>query len=194
MFFPQKKWFTSIEEAECEPLAVRQLRLWNQDLLPDGRLCRFVNLHSLDIRWCNIAQLPEDIARLDKLRSLHILNLPLDTWPHWLCSMTGLRDLAIRGTDIVDIPQEIGHLVNLRKLDLSNGYFQEIPPELARLKKLKQFSASDNFLASIPDELDQLPGLTSLNFVLNIFAPAERERLKAKYNRTRLLRSRSIHV
>ncbi|KAJ4964088.1 hypothetical protein NE237_024027 [Protea cynaroides] len=116
-------------------------------------------------------QLPEDLSRLTKLKSM-ILSTAIihGKIPASIGNMTSLVDLELSGNYLVgQIPVEIGKLKNLQQLELYyNLLVGEIPFELGNLTQLIDLDLSVNLLnGKIPESLCRLPNLQVLQLYNN---------------------------
>ncbi|XP_043711524.1 receptor protein-tyrosine kinase CEPR1-like [Telopea speciosissima] len=116
-------------------------------------------------------QLPENISRLTKLKSM-ILSTAMvhGKIPPTIGNMTSLIDLELSGNYLVgQIPVEIAKLKNLQQLELYyNQLSGEIPYELGNLTQLIDLDMSVNRLnGTIPESLCKLPNLQVLQLYNN---------------------------
>ncbi|KAJ0085708.1 hypothetical protein Patl1_09197 [Pistacia atlantica] len=115
----------------------------------------------------NSWQLPENISRLTKLRSMILARCVLHgRIPPSIGNMTSLTDLELAGNYLTgQIPPEIGLLKNLQQLELFNNQHLSgtIPEELGNLTELTYLDMSVNHLRSkIPESICRLPKLRVL--------------------------------
>ncbi|XP_042491305.1 receptor protein-tyrosine kinase CEPR1-like isoform X2 [Macadamia integrifolia] len=116
-------------------------------------------------------QLPENISRLTKLKSM-ILSTAMvhGKIPPTIGNMTSLIDLELSGNYLVgQIPVEIAKLKNLQLLELYyNQLTGEIPNEFGNLTQLIDLDMSVNRLTGkIPESLCKLPNLQVLQLYNN---------------------------
>ncbi|KAJ0085301.1 hypothetical protein Patl1_08743 [Pistacia atlantica] len=120
----------------------------------------------------NSWQLPENISRLTKLRSMILATCVLHgRIPPSIGNMTSLTDLELSGNFLTNqIPPEIGLLKNLQQLEL---YYNQhlsgtIPEELGNLTELTDLDMSVNRLTGkIPESICRLPKLRVLQLYNN---------------------------
>ena len=62
--------------------------------------------------------LPDGVARLSRLRELHLRNNKLASLPSAIGKLSELRQLDLRGNPLESLPSTIGALPKLEKLDL----------------------------------------------------------------------------
>lgn len=178
------KWYHSLEEAELRPEKVRSLRLLHSELgTMTGRLRRLVRLEELSFGWCSGVELPEDIRFLAGLRTLKVLNTPIQTIPGWLSDCPRLHRLMVRGTAIAEVPASLGLLTSLEYLELGCNDLRSVPAELGNLRNLRVLSLPDNLLTCLPEDFRNLTRLHLLMLVGNRFSHDEAERIRAWYGR-----------
>ncbi|KAF5445614.1 hypothetical protein F2P56_034656 [Juglans regia] len=119
----------------------------------------------------NIWELPENISRLTKLKSMILTTCMVQgTIPTTIGDMTSLVDLELSGNYLVGrIPAEIGLLRNLKQLELYyNQLVGNIPEELGNLTELIDLDMSVNRLTgNIPESICRLPKLQVLQLYNN---------------------------
>ncbi|XP_010271555.1 PREDICTED: receptor-like protein kinase HSL1 [Nelumbo nucifera] len=119
----------------------------------------------------NLWQLPEEITRLTKLKTMILSTCMVHgRIPASIGNMTSLVDLELCGNFLVGrIPPELGKLKNLRQLELYyNQLVGEIPEELGNLTQLIDVDMSVNLLVGkIPESLCKLPSLRVLQLYNN---------------------------
>ncbi|EEF52195.1 receptor protein-tyrosine kinase CEPR1 [Ricinus communis] len=120
----------------------------------------------------NYWELPENISRLTKLKSMILTTCNLyGPIPATIGNMTSLIDLELSGNFLTgQIPPEIGLLKNLKQLELYYNYHLSgsIPEELGNLTELVDLDMSVNKLTgNIPASICRLPKLEVLQFYNN---------------------------
>ncbi|KAL2505585.1 Leucine-rich repeat transmembrane protein kinase family protein [Abeliophyllum distichum] len=119
----------------------------------------------------NLWQLPENISRLTKLKSMILTTCMLrGKIPPSIGNMASLIDLELSGNYLVGrIPEELGLLKNLQQLELYYNQLEgEIPEELGNLTELRDLDMSVNKLkGEIPESLCQLPKIKALQLYNN---------------------------
>lgn len=161
MLFFKKKKCNSLPEAIQNASGCKELSLkWlDYNLKTHGRdFAMLKKLRSLYIQGNPTIydmpgfELPEELGELKTLKTLSLLNLPLQEFPGWITQLTGLEHLMVRGTDIQVIPESIAALKNLIILRIENCPLPALPVELKHLKKLRILGLSDTRLTSIHPE------------------------------------------
>lgn len=159
-----------------------------EELVLGGYLKRFPFPHLDDQQWGNynfIQEVPEDIARLAKLKSLDLTFNPLVDFPKALLDLRNLEHLQLNLCGITEIPKEISILHNLSSLGLisfkdwqsfafSMGYsyddFYDDYSYNFHLEELKSCWATgkyQNQIVEICNEICQLPKLKLLDLSNN---------------------------
>ena len=124
-----------------------------------------------EVEGFRLWQLPENISRLTKLKSMVFTTCMLHgRIPAAIGNMTSLVDLELSGNYLVgEIPAEMGLLKNLQQLELYyNKIVGNIPAELGNLTELRDMDISVNKLTgSIPESICRLPNLRVLQLYNN---------------------------
>jgi hypothetical protein len=148
-------------------------------------------LEELDLSGNALSALPEDLARLHRLRVLFCSNNRFTELPAALgrcgsLDMVGfkanrirtvpsealppaLRWLILTDNEIDALPPAIGLCTRLQKLMLAGNRLQALPAELAACRALELLRISANRLEALPDWLPALPRLAWLAFAGNPF-------------------------
>jgi hypothetical protein len=148
-------------------------------------------LEELDLSGNDLSALPEDLARLHRLRVLFCSNNRFTELPAALgrcgsLDMVGfkanrirtvpaeslppaLRWLILTDNEIDALPPAIGRCERLQKLMLAGNRLQTLPKELAACSALELLRISANRLEALPDWLPALPRLAWLAFAGNPF-------------------------
>ena len=151
-------------------------------------------LEVLDLSGNALSALPDDFARLHKLRIFFASDNAFTEVPEVLgqcpaLSMVGfkanrirhlpgqalpatLRWLILTDNALTALPAEIGRCAQLQKLMLAGNQLSALPPELAACHKLELLRISANRLTALPDWLLRMPRLTWLACGGNPFGEA----------------------
>ena len=146
-------------------------------------------LEILNLSGNALSALPDDLARLHRLRIIfcsdnRFTELPAVLGQCLQLSMIGfranqihtvpaaalppaLRWLVLTDNQISALPPEIGHCSQLQKLMLAGNRLQALPPEMAGCTRLELLRIAANRLAMLPDWLLRLPRLSWLAFAGN---------------------------
>ncbi|MFM0738006.1 leucine-rich repeat-containing protein kinase family protein [Paraburkholderia xenovorans] len=151
-------------------------------------------LEILDLSGNALSTLPDDLARLGKLRILFASNNRFTELPEVLgqcsqLSMVGfkanrirtvsgralppqLRWLVLTDNEIETLPAEIGACTQLQKLMLAGNRLRNLPDELAACSRLELLRLAANRLDALPAWLPRLPRLSWLAYAGNPFSAA----------------------
>ncbi|MCX5541245.1 leucine-rich repeat-containing protein kinase family protein [Paraburkholderia sp. CNPSo 3076] len=147
------------------------------------------SLEVLDLSGNALTSLPDDLAKLRRLRILFASNNPFTELPPVLgdcesLSMVGfkanrirrvsgralppqLRWLILTDNDVDALPAEIGERPNLQKLMLAGNRLRSLPETMAACNRLELLRISANRLDALPDWLLRLPRLAWLAYAGN---------------------------
>lgn len=148
-------------------------------------------LEILDLSGNALSELPDDFARLSKLRIVFCSDNQFTVLPEVLgscpeLSMIGfkanhirtvpakalpaaLRWLILTDNAIGELPEAIGNCTQLQKLMLAGNHLQTLPDSLANCKRLELLRIAANRLNSLPAWLLSLPRLSWLAYSGNPF-------------------------
>ena len=151
-------------------------------------------LEVLDLSGNALCALPDDFARLRKLRILFASDNPFTELPEVLgqcpqLSMVGfkanrirrvagnalpprLRWLILTDNELDALPPQIGDCTHLQKLMLAGNRLRFLPEELAGCSRLELLRLAANRLDELPAWLFRMPRLAWLAFAGNPFADA----------------------
>jgi len=180
------KPYCSLQEAAVRPAAVRRLWLRHAGVSFEAfstLLPQLTNVREVLLGWQSWAELPDSLSELREMRSLIVLNTPIQSFPAFLASCPRLTELVLRGTDIASIPASVRAFRHLRRLDFSNNPVQEIPPELGRLPELRELQLADDGLKELPESIAGLRRLRSLGLAGNCFSTIEASRVRGWFRR-----------
>ena len=138
----------------------------------DKRLCRLLNLTSLDLSGNTISSLPEEMKDVS-LVELILSGNQITEFPEVLCSgklVANLRLLNLSRNRLKVLPHKFPQLKALVQLRLDCNELQTLPRTFGKMVSLKFFSASSNKLVVLPPSFPQLC-LDSLDLFGNPFHP-----------------------
>ena len=107
-------------ESAAEVNSLEMPTLNNGDI---GLLKHFVNLRYLDLSFCDLSAIPEEVWELTQLEYLHIQH-----------------------NNICEISPKIKNLTNLKSFDCRFNNLTTFPVEICQLTKLLEFNYADNQL------------------------------------------------
>lgn len=160
------------------------------------------SLEILDLSGNALSALPDDLARLHKLRVIFCSDNAFTELPEVLGTChalrmigfkanrirrvsgrslpAGLRWLILTDNAIEALPAEIGNCSQLQKLMLAGNRLKDLPESLAQCQRLELIRIAANQLQDLPTGLLALPRLSWLAYSGNPFcAPAEAGALAA---------------
>ena len=104
-------------------------------------LTRLNSIHSLELHWSEITELPEWIGELTTLVVLEATGcFQLTTLPDSIGFLTNLKFLTFFECDLHEIPETIGNLTNLKDLDVRSNDNVELPSTIYNLHNLESIS------------------------------------------------------
>ena len=146
-------------------------------------------LEILDLSDNALAALPDDLARLQRLRIIFCSNNRVTELPAVLGQCSRLEMIAFRANQIgqvpaaalppllrwlvltdnqlTGLPASIGRCGRLQKLMLAGNQLESLPPELAACRRLELLRIAANRLSALPGWLLALPRLAWLAFAGN---------------------------
>ncbi|MBR3481267.1 MAG: DUF1963 domain-containing protein, partial [Neisseriaceae bacterium] len=134
--------------------------------LPES-IVELTELTELYVNSCaNLAELPENIGKLNQLKKLSISGKGktiLNHLPDSIQELTKLKKLHISQlSELISIPNGIGQLAELKDLEIQNcRKLSSLPASIAQLPKLRKFEIIGcNSLNDIPEQIQQLTCFT----------------------------------
>jgi hypothetical protein len=149
-------------------------------------------LEILDLSGNALSSLPDDLPRLNKLRTIFCSDNQFTELPEVLgkcpqLSMVGfkanrirkvsgrslppkLRWLILTDNQVEALPSEIGNCTRLQKLMLAGNQLRALPAELANCSRLELIRLAANQLTELPVWLASLPRLSWLAYAGNPFS------------------------
>jgi len=149
-------------------------------------------LEILNLSGNALSSLPDDLARLHKLRVIFCSDNQFTHVPEVLgecprldmigfkanrirhlpaASLPGaLRWLILTDNQLGELPAALGHCARLQKLMLAGNRLQHLPDEMAACQRLELLRISANRFAALPEWLFTLPCLAWLAFAGNPFS------------------------
>ncbi len=131
-----------------DPIAIQQL--------PQ---LRFIRLHHFNLR--------ESLNTLQNVAGIEGLNLTyclIDTLPDEIGRLSELKYLSLRLNYLSSLPDALSHLDSLEVLDLSNNHLRMIPASLADMRKLKKINLAND---EVEKEYGPLDAFRSAPMCLN---------------------------
>ena len=97
-----------------------------------------LNLHTLNLKDCNLTELPNEIGKLHNLKKLWLDGNNLRYLPNEVCNLVELQELYVPNNKIEHLPKNIGNLRNLSEINFSNNYLERLPFSMVLLHRLKK--------------------------------------------------------
>jgi len=154
---------------------------WNENFTTaSGKIIRqgvFCNsdgfVTTLDLSWNNLAGegMPAEIARLQKLETLHLYNNNIGgDFPSTFRGMKNLKSIALMNTGLMGtIPAWIGDMSQLTSLALGDNKMRgDIPASVAKLEALTVLGLDGNRFTGNIDMLKQLSNLQAIYLDTNM--------------------------
>jgi len=143
------------------------LRHCDLETLPDEVFALADTLEELDLSHNRLTRLPDDLARLHRLRILFASGNPFTALPTGLgacgqLELVGFRGCQIEAVDAQALPPA------LRWLILTDNRLARLPDTLAERPRLEKLMLSGNHLETLPDLRDS-PRLALLRLAANRF-------------------------
>ncbi|KGE13972.1 hypothetical protein [Sphingobacterium deserti] len=124
-------------------------------------LCNLTKLDSLNLSYCNLATLPNDIGDMKNLRYLAAEDNFIETLPQSITQLTGLKTMLLGRNLLTELSMDIGQLEQLEELDLSVNHLKALPTTIGQLKLLQTLNISFNSLIAVPEEIGALSNLSN---------------------------------
>jgi len=115
-------------------------------------LKHLTRLRKLNIRECNLTEIPSSVFSLTKLEELDIYFNKISELPEELFTLTNLKGLQIGGNYLKSLSPNISRLTNLEWIELSSTQIWRLPDEMTKLKSLRKIYPNDTMIY-IPSKL-----------------------------------------
>lgn len=141
---------------------VKHLEIWGGHLknqnLPD-EIANLTALESLHLVSCGLENLPKSFVNLKKLKELNLRGLTMNTFPEVITQLENLEILEI-SQPLAKLPDELSNLKNLRKLNLNSAL------NGANMDVAGSFFNEKVYLKPIPEVIGKLKNLEDLNLAI----------------------------
>ena len=127
-----------------------------------GEVCDKKGTGALILNGNNITNFPYEIAKLRKLRELHLANNYLEFLPAQVCTLVQLEVLDLSYNSIHALPYCVGHLTSLRHVDIGYNNIRDLPTSLRYCEYLSTLILEGNSLEVIPEVVCSLDSLETL--------------------------------
>ncbi|CAF1324931.1 unnamed protein product [Adineta steineri] len=111
--------------------------------------------------------LPEQIIKLEKLKTLKISHVNLISLPNVIGNLPSLKDLTISHVNLRFLPKTIGNLFNLKDLSISHANIAFLPETIGNLSHLRYLSICNTPLRSLPKTISNIKSLERITLKYN---------------------------
>lgn len=151
---------------------------WGQLTQLPEELFELKNLKYLDLSWNRLCKLTEKILELKNLICLKLVHTGISDLPKTITELKKLRCLDIACNQIGHLPKILFELKDLVYLDLGLNEIRELPEGLFKLKNLIRLDLKMNYLKELPIEIVKLKNLTLLDISNNHIKKLPKEIVK----------------
>ncbi|GGY18397.1 leucine-rich repeat-containing protein kinase family protein [Paludibacterium paludis] len=161
----------TLEQLEAGRLAgARSLKLSEGlERFPEAIFRLADTLEVLDLSGNRLAELPDDLWRLGKLRILFCSGNRLESLPSGLGRCASLSMLGVKANRIARIPEN-ALSPGLRWLILTDNHLAALPETLGRCRGMQKLMLAGNRLEHLPDSMAALERLELLRLSANRFS------------------------
>jgi Leucine-rich repeat (LRR) protein len=166
---PTQKEFNNLSDALKNPEQVTFLNLSNQtEAIPNSVWEQFINLEYLSLKNDHLKQIPVELSKLKKLKTLDLSGNDFKTLPAEFIQLQNLEELYLNDEKNMNLPKTIeilSKLPKLKSLHLENDNLSSLPKEIVNFKNLEYLYLNDNKFKEIPkiESLDHLKYLDLKN-------------------------------
>ena len=123
-------------------------------------------VHVLDLKNCQLSQVPPEIGSLAHLQVLDLENNLLSQLPAEVSCLRELNTLNLTN-QLRQFPPVVATLSGLQVLKVAHNWLQQLPFELGNLTQLQYLDASHNQLKQLSPAIGELVELTHLDLTSN---------------------------
>jgi internalin A len=116
----------------------------------------------LDLSMLGLEVIPESVAGLTHLQSLHVFSNQLKELPEFLGNLTQLEFFNAGGNELTALPESLGRLTQIQELEVRFNQLIALPDSLGRLTRLRRLDLRHNRLTALPESIGRLTALESL--------------------------------
>jgi len=179
---------TTLAHAMRAPDKVLDLDLYYRRLtnFPPAILV-LTNLEQLNLRTCQIGELPDGIAGLTKLQHFDCGQAGLTNLTPSVGSLSRLTRLWLNDNHLTALP-DLARLVNLEYLNLDRNRLTVLPDSLGALPSLRWLRLNNNRLTSLPHDLSGLSKSLEVLYLMNNPIPTgEQDRIRQALPKCRVI-------
>lgn len=136
------------------------------------------SVQALSLRKMKLNELPAELKRFTKLRSLDLGNNKLTSLPAFIADFTLLESIDLSKNKLDSFPEVLTQLPKLQKLILNRNHISLLPENLVRLQRLRYLDMWDNPLPDFPNALTQMPELKEFHIEGILYGPNFQEKWK----------------
>ncbi|TFG25338.1 MAG: leucine-rich repeat domain-containing protein [Promethearchaeota archaeon] len=125
---------------------------------------RIVNL---DLKDCNLNEIPDSIGKLTQLKKINLLKNRLTSLPSSMSNLKFLKELELSQNQFDEFSAVISELNSLEILRLKRNFIKEVPETISKLSSLTLLNLRRNQLKILPNSLSSLKRLRTLDLRLN---------------------------
>jgi Leucine-rich repeat (LRR) protein len=96
------------------------------------------NLHTLNLKDCNLTEIPKEIGKLKNLKKLWLADNNLRYLPDEVCNLSQIEELYVPNNNIEKLPESIGKLANLVEINFSSNNLKRLPFSMVLLDNLRK--------------------------------------------------------
>ncbi|CAF4212524.1 unnamed protein product [Adineta steineri] len=132
------------------------------EYLPE-QIIKLQKLRTLQISHVNRMSISNIIGKLTSLKDLTISHVKYMSIPNMIGNLPSLTHLSISHVNLMSISNIIGNLLSLQHLSIFNTNLEELPKTISNLKSLKKLMLQNNSYLHSIKEIDGLPVLHTLD-------------------------------
>ncbi|CAF1564451.1 unnamed protein product [Adineta steineri] len=127
------------------------------------QIIKLQKLRTLQISHVNRMSISNIIGKLTSLKDLTISHVKYMSIPNMIGHLPSLTYLSISHVNLMSISNIIGNLLSLQHLSIFNTNLEELPKTISNLKSLKKLMLQNNSYLHSIKEIDGLPVLHTLD-------------------------------
>ncbi|TFG11889.1 MAG: leucine-rich repeat domain-containing protein [Promethearchaeota archaeon] len=141
---------------------------WTRNYLwPPGITIVDKRIIDLNLRGCNLNEIPDTIGRLTQLKKMNLSKNKLISLPSSMSNLKLLKELDLSHNQFNKFPSIISQLKYLEKLSLKINSIEEVPDTVSEFSSLRLLDLRKNNLKILPKSLSNFKNLTYLGLSFN---------------------------